>query len=73
MISSSSHPLDLGLDTMILVYGLLHEHPARAACEQMLRSHTGWILRRVHDWISRSDPRTAQDFWSHIGAGSHLP
>ena len=196
MISSSSRPLDLGLDTMILVYGLLHEHPARAACEQMLRSHTGWftsplvlfeakaalikvygveptlatqklvqvasgpvtfidlapvdvvaafqltdtlaldftdavllrlaqnhgarflatddqvlskicpqfgitplsplddtlrqavsawetshlppkglprILRRVHDWISRSDPRTAQDFWSHTGAGSHLP
>jgi hypothetical protein len=86
MTSSSSPPLERGLDTMILVYGLLQGHPATKACEQMLRTHTGWftsplvmavglprVLRRVHDWISRSDPHTAQDFWSHTGAGSHLP
>jgi predicted nucleic acid-binding protein len=196
MISSSSRPLDRGLDTMILVYGLLQGHPATTACEQLLRNHGGWftsplvlfeakavltkvydvdpklatqklvqvasgpvkfidlapadvvvafqladtlalnftdavllsmaqsdgarflatddqrlsqicpqfgitplspldatlrqavssweashlppkglprVLRRVHDWIGRSDPRTAQDFWSYTGAGSHLP
>jgi predicted nucleic acid-binding protein len=196
MISSSSRPLDRGLDTMVLVYSLLQGHPATTACEQMLRSHTSWftstlvlleakavltkvynadpklvtqkldqvasgsvtfidlasvdvvaafqladtfaldftdavllhlaqsrgsrvlatddqrlsqicpqfgvtalspldatlrqavsaweashlppkglprVLRRIHDWIGRSDPHTAQDFWSHTGAGSHLP
>jgi predicted nucleic acid-binding protein len=43
MTSSSSPSLERGLDTMILVYSLLHGHPAAQPCEQLLRSHTGWF------------------------------
>ncbi len=43
MISSSSVPLERGVDTMILVYSLLQGHPALATCEQLLRTHSGWF------------------------------
>jgi predicted nucleic acid-binding protein len=43
MTSSSSPPVERGLDTMILVYSLLQGHPALPACEQLLRTQTGWF------------------------------
>jgi predicted nucleic acid-binding protein len=43
MISSSSPPLERGLDTMILVYSLLQGHPASLPCEHLLRAHSGWF------------------------------
>jgi len=43
MTSSSSPPLQCGLDTMILVYSLLQGHPAATACERLLRAHAGWF------------------------------
>jgi predicted nucleic acid-binding protein len=43
MTSSSSPPLERGLDTMLLVYSAVQGHPAAAACEQFLRGHTGWF------------------------------
>jgi predicted nucleic acid-binding protein len=43
MTSSSSPPLNRGLDTVILVYSLLQGHPAAVPCEQYLRSHTDWF------------------------------
>ena len=43
MTSSSSPPLERGLDTMILVYSLLQGHPAEQPCEQFLRTHSGWF------------------------------
>src|SRR5260370_17445775 len=43
MTSSSSSPLERGLDTMLLVYCQLQGHPAATACEQFLRAHTGWF------------------------------
>ncbi|GBC94822.1 tRNA(fMet)-specific endonuclease VapC [bacterium HR16] len=44
MTSSSDVRLERGLDTVILVYSLLEGHPASSACEQFLRSRTGWFL-----------------------------
>src|SRR5438309_8433547 len=43
MISSSSPPLERGLDTMLIVYSLLQGHPAATPCEQFIRSQTGWF------------------------------
>jgi predicted nucleic acid-binding protein len=43
MISSSNPPLERGLDTMLIVYSLLQGHPAATACEQFIRSQTGWF------------------------------
>lgn len=43
MISSSSPSLERGLDTMVLVYSLLRGHPAETACEQLLRTQSGWF------------------------------
>lgn len=43
MTSSSSPPLERGLDTMILVYSFLQGHPAALPCEQILRAHSGWF------------------------------
>ena len=43
MTSSTSPPLERGLDTMILAYYLLQGHPASLPCEQFLRSHSGWF------------------------------
>jgi predicted nucleic acid-binding protein len=43
MISSSSLPLERGLDTVLLVYSLLQGHPAALPCEQLLRAHSGWF------------------------------
>jgi predicted nucleic acid-binding protein len=43
MISSPSPALERGLDTMIVVYSLLHGHPASTPCEHFLRSHSGWF------------------------------
>jgi hypothetical protein len=43
MTSSSSAPLERGLDTMLLVYCVLQGHPGATACEQFLRAHSGWF------------------------------
>jgi predicted nucleic acid-binding protein len=43
MTSSSNPPQGCAVDTMILVFSLLHGHPAATACEQLLRAHTGWF------------------------------
>jgi predicted nucleic acid-binding protein len=43
MTSSSSPPLERGLDTMLLVYYLLQGHPATLPCEQFLRGRSGWF------------------------------
>ncbi|MGC8638451.1 MAG: type II toxin-antitoxin system VapC family toxin [Isosphaeraceae bacterium] len=43
MTSSSNPPHGCAVDTMILVFSLLHGHPAATACEQLLRAHTGWF------------------------------
>ncbi len=43
MTSSSSQSLQCGLDTMIVVYCLFPGHPAALACEQLLRSRSGWF------------------------------
>jgi len=43
MISSSNPPSERGLDAMIIVYSLLDAHPASTACEQFIRTHSGWL------------------------------
>jgi predicted nucleic acid-binding protein len=77
MTSSSSPPLERGLDTMILVYSLLQAHPANAPCEHLLRSLSGWftspavlieakhILTRVYS----VDPATATTELLQFAAG----
>ena len=32
-----------GLDAMLIVYSLLDDHPASAACESFIRDHTNWF------------------------------
>src|SRR5262249_44678367 len=44
MTSFSRSAAERGLDTMVLVYSLLHGHPASITCEQFIRSRTGWFL-----------------------------
>jgi predicted nucleic acid-binding protein len=78
MISSSSPPLERGLDTMILVYSLLQGHPASLPCEQMLRSHSGWfsspfVLAEVKHILTRVysvDASTATAKLLQLTAGS---
>jgi len=43
MTSSSSPPVERGLDAMLIVYSLLSNHPASAVCEQFIRTHNGWF------------------------------
>ncbi len=43
MISSSNLPSERGLDAMLIVYSLLDAHPASTACEQFIRTHSGWF------------------------------
>src|SRR5437588_7183617 len=43
MTSSSSPPLQRGLDTMLLVYCVVQGHPAATPCEQFLRASSGWF------------------------------
>lgn len=43
MTSSSNLSLERGLDTMIIVYSLLAQHPASAVCEQFIRARSGWF------------------------------
>lgn len=43
MISSSSPPVERGLDTMLLVYSLLQGHPAALPCEQFIAARSGWF------------------------------
>jgi len=43
MTSSSDRQSERGLDAMLIVYSLLNGHPASVACEQFIRSHTGWF------------------------------
>lgn len=40
----STKTAERGLDTMLIVYSLLAEHPASGVCEQFLREHTGWFV-----------------------------
>ncbi|MBC8229938.1 type II toxin-antitoxin system VapC family toxin [bacterium] len=43
MIYSSNSDMKRGLDTMIIVYSLLDDHPASTVCEQFIRTQTGWF------------------------------
>ena len=77
MISSSSPPLERGLDTMVLVYSLLQGHPALMACEQLLRAHSGWFTspwvvfeaKSVLTKIYGEDPALATQKLAQVAAG----
>ncbi len=77
MTSSSSSPLEYGLDTMILVYSLLQGHPAMPACEQLLRAHTGWFTsplvlfeaRAVLTKVYGEDPTLVTQKLSQVALG----
>ena len=43
MTISSSVSLERGLDTMIVVYSLLQDHPAAVPCTNLLCSFSGWF------------------------------
>jgi predicted nucleic acid-binding protein len=43
MTSFSNPKAVRGLDTMVIVYSLLDDHPASAVCEQFIRGHAGWF------------------------------
>jgi predicted nucleic acid-binding protein len=43
MTSSSNPPIERGLNAMLIVYSLLSNHPASTACEQFIRTLTGWF------------------------------
>lgn len=43
MTSSSNLKIERGLDTIIIVYSLLDNHPASTPCEQFIRTRTGWF------------------------------
>jgi predicted nucleic acid-binding protein len=47
MTSSSSSPLERGLDAMLIVYSLLDGHPASTVCEQFIRARTGWFTTAI--------------------------
>lgn len=43
MTLSSDQFASRGLDAMLIVYSLLDDHPASAACESFIRDHTNWF------------------------------
>ncbi len=43
MTLSSDQFASRGLDAMLIVYSLLDDHPASAACESFIREHTNWF------------------------------
>ena len=43
MILSSDQLASRGLDAMLIVYSLLDDHPASAACESFIRDHVSWF------------------------------
>ena len=43
MTLSSDQFSGCGLDAMLIVYSLLDDHPASAACESFIRAHTSWF------------------------------
>ncbi len=43
MTSSSESLMERGLDAMLIVYSLLKDHPASTACEEFIRTRTGWL------------------------------
>ncbi len=43
MTLSSDQFAPRGLDAMLIVYSLLDNHPASAACEAFIREHAGWF------------------------------
>jgi predicted nucleic acid-binding protein len=47
MTSSSDPAFERALDAMVIVYSLLDGHPASPACEQFIRSRTGWFTTVV--------------------------
>ncbi len=77
MTSSSSPPLERGLDTMVLVYSLLQGHPATPACEQLLRAHAGWFTsplvlfeaRAVLTKVYGEDPTLVTQKLSQVALG----
>ena len=43
MTLSSDQFASRGLDAMFIVYSLLNDHPASAACKSFIRDHTNWF------------------------------
>ena len=43
MTLSSDQFASRGLDAMLIVYSLLDDHPASAACESLIRDHVSWF------------------------------
>jgi predicted nucleic acid-binding protein len=62
--------------------GITPENPIDPALRQQI---TAWeatnlpakglprLLYQIHQWLNRTNPKTAEDFWSQTGQGSHLP
>src|SRR4051794_33928522 len=78
MTSSSSPALERGLDTAVVVYGLLpHAHPAAVPCERFLATHSGWftsplVLFEAKNVLTRAygvDPGAVTQKLSQFAAG----
>jgi predicted nucleic acid-binding protein len=46
-MTTSSSPLQRGLDATPIIYSLLSGHPASSVCESYIRNHTGWLTTTV--------------------------
>jgi predicted nucleic acid-binding protein len=57
------HPFDDALRTQVGVWEAAHL-PAKGLPR---------VLGRIQQWLAQTDPRTAEDFRSLTGGGSHLP
>ena len=78
MTSSSSPALERGLDTMVVVYSLLHQsHPAALPCGHFLSTHSGWftsplVLFEAKNVLTRAygvDPGAATHKLTQFAAG----
>ncbi len=52
MTSSFSQKVERGLDTMLIVYGLIDGHPASTVCEQFIRKQCRIFGHRLAEEVT---------------------
>jgi predicted nucleic acid-binding protein len=62
-----------GITPVSPLNGILRHQVASWEAAHVVTKGLPRVLGRVHQWLSRSHPQAAQDFWSQTGGGSHLP
>ncbi|MGH7597895.1 MAG: type II toxin-antitoxin system VapC family toxin [bacterium] len=63
----------IGITSETPIDAILRQQMATWEAANLSAKDLSRVLRHIYQWLIKTDPQTAQDFWSQTGGGGHLP